>query len=125
MPSGCAADYDAVARTAASVLGRPERLRVHNAFREAQYEVAEANVQALEKGIGAAKSNAAAVEANLARLNEFSGGVEANYEHGLLTIVLPRAQRVRIHATPAAVAVGAPDDETTSGNPGDLGKDTE
>jgi len=49
-------------------------------------------------------------------------GVEANYEHGLLTIVLPRAQRVRIHATRVAVAVGAPDDETTAG---DLGKDTE
>src|SRR4051812_31974998 len=40
---------------------------------QAQYEVAEANVQALEKGIGAAKSNAAAVEANLARLNELLG----------------------------------------------------
>lgn len=49
-------------------------------------------------------------------------GVEANYEHGLLTIVLPRAQRVRIHATRAAVAVGAPDDETTAG---DLGKESE
>ena len=52
-------------------------------------------------------------------------GVEANYEHGLLTIVLPRAQRVRIHATRAtAVAVGAPDDETTA-TTGDLGKDSE
>src|SRR4051812_17009141 len=40
---------------------------------QAQYEVAEANVQALEKAIGAAKSNAAAVEANLARLNELLG----------------------------------------------------
>lgn len=48
--------------------------------------------------------------------------VEANYEHGLLTIVLPRAQRVRIHATRAAVAVGAPDDETIAG---DQGKDRE
>lgn len=52
-------------------------------------------------------------------------GVEANYEHGLLTIVLPRAQRVRIHATPAAVAVGAPDDETTTDTPDDMGKDSE
>lgn len=52
-------------------------------------------------------------------------GVEANYEHGLLTIVLPRAQRVRIQATQAAaVAVGAPDEETTAIT-GDLGKDTE
>jgi RND family efflux transporter MFP subunit len=40
---------------------------------QAQYEVAEANVQALEKAIGAAKSNAAAAEANLARLNELLG----------------------------------------------------
>lgn len=56
-------------------------------------------------------------------------GVEANYEHGLLTIVLPRAQRVRIQATQAtAVAVGAPDDETTTTTTtsnGDLGKDSE
>ncbi len=53
-------------------------------------------------------------------------GVEANYEHGLLTIMLPRAQRVRIHATrTAAVAVGAPDDETTATIDGDLGKDNE
>lgn len=51
-------------------------------------------------------------------------GVEANYEHGLLTIVLPRAQRVRIQATraTATVAVGAPDDEAS---PGDMGKDSE
>lgn len=50
-------------------------------------------------------------------------GVEANYEHGLLTIVLPRVQRVRIHATQAAVvAVGAPDDELTTD---DLGKGSE
>jgi RND family efflux transporter MFP subunit len=40
---------------------------------QAQFEAAEANVQALEKGIGAAKSNAAAAEANLARLNELLG----------------------------------------------------
>jgi len=50
--------------------------------------------------------------------------VEANYEHGLLTVVLPRAQRVQIHATtPAeAVAVGAHDDGT---HPGNMGKDSE
>jgi len=40
---------------------------------QAQYEAAEANVQALEKGIGAAKSNASAVEANIARLSELLG----------------------------------------------------
>ena len=40
---------------------------------QAQYEAAEANVQALEKGIGAAKSNASAAEANIARLNELLG----------------------------------------------------
>jgi HSP20 family protein len=52
-------------------------------------------------------------------------GVEANYEHGLLTIVMPRAQRVRIHATRGtAVAVGAPDDETTTPDD-DMGKDSE
>ncbi|MGI8857171.1 MAG: Hsp20/alpha crystallin family protein [Thermomicrobiales bacterium] len=52
-------------------------------------------------------------------------GVEANYEHGLLTIVLPRIQRVRMKATrAAAVADGAPDDETTT-TTGDLGKDSE
>jgi RND family efflux transporter MFP subunit len=41
--------------------------------RQAQFEAAEANVQALEKAIGAAKSNASAAEANLARLNELLG----------------------------------------------------
>jgi RND family efflux transporter MFP subunit len=41
--------------------------------RQAQFEAAEANVQALEKAIGAAKSNASASEANLARLNELLG----------------------------------------------------
>ena len=52
-------------------------------------------------------------------------GVEANYEHGLLTIVLPRAQRVRIRATRiTAVVVGTLDDETTITN-GDMGKDSE
>jgi len=52
------------------------------------------------------------------------GAVEANYEHGVLTILLPRAERVRIHATPSGnpVTVGASDDET----PSDLmGKDSE
>ncbi len=50
--------------------------------------------------------------------------VEAHYEHGLLTVVLPRAQRVQIDATtPAeAVAVGAREDET---HPNDMGKDSE
>jgi HSP20 family molecular chaperone IbpA len=58
-------------------------------------------------------------------------GVEANYEHGLLTIVLPRTQRVRIQATRAtAMAVGTPDDETstttaTTTTNGDLGKESE
>jgi RND family efflux transporter MFP subunit len=37
---------------------------------QAQFEAQEANLQVLEKAIGAAKSNAAAAEANLARLNE-------------------------------------------------------
>jgi RND family efflux transporter MFP subunit len=37
---------------------------------QAQYEAQQANVQALEKAIGAAKSNVAAAEANLARLND-------------------------------------------------------
>jgi RND family efflux transporter MFP subunit len=36
----------------------------------AQYEAQQANVQALEKAIGASRSNAAAAEANLARLND-------------------------------------------------------
>jgi HSP20 family protein len=60
-------------------------------------------------------------------------GVEANYEHGLLTIVLPRIQRVRIQATRVtAVVVGASEDETTTTTTtttttitGDLGKDSE
>jgi RND family efflux transporter MFP subunit len=39
----------------------------------AQYEAQQANVQALEKAIGAARSNAAAAEANLARLNDLLG----------------------------------------------------
>jgi RND family efflux transporter MFP subunit len=37
---------------------------------QAQYEAQQANVQALEKAIGAAKSNVGAGEANLARLND-------------------------------------------------------
>lgn len=37
---------------------------------QAQFEAQQANVQALEKAIGAAKSNAGAAEANLARLND-------------------------------------------------------
>jgi RND family efflux transporter MFP subunit len=37
---------------------------------QAQYEAQQANVQALEKAIGAAKSNVAAAEANLARPND-------------------------------------------------------
>jgi RND family efflux transporter MFP subunit len=37
---------------------------------QAQYEAQQANVQALDKAIGAAKSNTAAAEANLARLND-------------------------------------------------------
>jgi RND family efflux transporter MFP subunit len=40
---------------------------------QAEFEVAQANVHALEKAIGAAKSNEAAAEANLARLNELLG----------------------------------------------------
>ena len=39
----------------------------------AQYEAQQANVQALEKAVAAARSNAAAAEANLARLNELLG----------------------------------------------------
>ncbi len=41
------------------------------------------------------------------------GAVEANYEHGVLTIVLPRAERVRIHATTPGepVVVGANEDD--------------
>ena len=48
--------------------------------------------------------------------------VEANYEHGLLTIVLPRAQRGQLHATTTddLLGVGANDDDTL---PGDMGKD--
>ena len=50
--------------------------------------------------------------------------VEASYEHGFLTIVLPRSQRVRIHPKPAGatVAVGANEDETITGA---MGKDNE
>jgi HSP20 family protein len=50
--------------------------------------------------------------------------VEANYEHGVLTIVLPRAGRVRIHATTPGqpVSVGATKDEKL---PGTMGKDSE
>ncbi len=50
--------------------------------------------------------------------------VEANYEHGLLTIHLPRAQRMQIHAHHAAssVAVGASENETIND---DQGKDNE
>ncbi|GEM_PF-6185159 len=52
------------------------------------------------------------------------GAVEANYEHGVLTIVLPRAQRVRIHATTPgqAVAIGASEDDKASDA---MGKDSE
>ncbi len=46
--------------------------------------------------------------------------VEANYEHGLLTVVLPRMQGARIEAT--AVAVGVHEDDT---HPGAMGKDSE
>lgn len=50
--------------------------------------------------------------------------VDAHYEHGLLTVVLPRAQRVQIHAMVPAetVTIGAHDDDT---HPGDMGKDSE
>jgi HSP20 family protein len=50
--------------------------------------------------------------------------VEANYEHGVLTIVLPRAERMRIHAMAPGepVTVGASDDDKL---PGDMGKDSE
>jgi RND family efflux transporter MFP subunit len=41
--------------------------------RQAQWEASVANVQALDKAIGAARSNAAAAEANLARLNDLLG----------------------------------------------------
>lgn len=47
--------------------------------------------------------------------------VEATYEHGVLTIVLPRAERMRTHATPP-VAVGASEDERV---PEAMGKDSE
>jgi RND family efflux transporter MFP subunit len=40
---------------------------------QAQYEAQQANVQALEKAVAASRSNAAAAEANLARLNELLG----------------------------------------------------
>jgi RND family efflux transporter MFP subunit len=40
---------------------------------EAQYQAQQANVQALDKAVAAARSNAAAAEANLARLNELLG----------------------------------------------------
>ena len=50
--------------------------------------------------------------------------VEANYEHGVLTIVLPRAERVRIHATAPGepIAIGVSEDDKL---PGDMGKDSE
>jgi RND family efflux transporter MFP subunit len=44
--------------------------RQDNDTAQAQYEAQQANVQALEKAIAAARSNASAAEANLARLNE-------------------------------------------------------
>jgi len=52
------------------------------------------------------------------------GAVEANYEHGVLTIVLPRAERVRIHAsTPGEpVAVGASENDKALDA---VGKDSE
>jgi RND family efflux transporter MFP subunit len=54
---------------------------------DAQFEAQQANVQALEKAIGAAKSNAAAAEANLARLNELLGyqAVKAPFA-GVITV---------------------------------------
>lgn len=55
--------YDTLARQ--GVVSRQEQDQY-----QAQLEAQQANVQALEKGIGAAKSNAAASEANLARLND-------------------------------------------------------
>jgi RND family efflux transporter MFP subunit len=55
--------YDALAKQ--GVVSRQEQDQY-----QAQYEAQQANVQALEKAIGAAKSNVGAVEANLARLNE-------------------------------------------------------
>jgi RND family efflux transporter MFP subunit len=44
--------------------------RQDNDTSQAQYEAQQANVQALEKAVAAARSSASAVEANLARLNE-------------------------------------------------------
>jgi HSP20 family protein len=49
--------------------------------------------------------------------------VEASYEHGFLTVTLPRARRVRIHPQAAhPVAIGAVEGETSQDEPG---KDTE
>jgi HSP20 family protein len=49
--------------------------------------------------------------------------VEATYEHGFLTVTLPRARRVRIHPSAAQpVAVGSAEGEASQDEPG---KDTE
>ncbi|MGA2269151.1 MAG: efflux RND transporter periplasmic adaptor subunit [Bryobacteraceae bacterium] len=47
--------------------------RQENDTYQAQWAAQQANVQALEKAVAAARSNAAAVEANVARLNELLG----------------------------------------------------
>jgi RND family efflux transporter MFP subunit len=53
----------------------------------AQYQAQQANVQALEKAVAASRSNAAAAEANLARLNELLGyqTVRAPFD-GIITL---------------------------------------
>jgi multidrug efflux pump subunit AcrA (membrane-fusion protein) len=56
-----------------NLLGRGVVSRQERDNYQAQYEAQQANVQALEKAVAAARSNAAAAEASLARLNELLG----------------------------------------------------
>jgi len=54
----------------ANLVQRGAVSRQENDVYQAQYVAQQANVQALEKGVAAARSNADAVQANIARLNE-------------------------------------------------------
>jgi multidrug efflux pump subunit AcrA (membrane-fusion protein) len=56
-----------------SLAGRGVVSRQENDRYQAEYEASKANVRALEKAVSAARSNVAAAEASLARLNEMQG----------------------------------------------------
>jgi len=57
----------------ANLVARGAVSKQENDVYQAQYTAQQANVQALEKAVAAARSNVGAVQANLARLNELKG----------------------------------------------------